>query len=530
MNRTDGGPYGATGGLASLGPLFQFPNRQGTGGEVLILEVTNSRTSIYGANPQELWFLDMETKYPTAVADAKAKGIGIPEEEDTGWDGWIHLLHQPATMLPWFPTGLLPRVKRVCEKMKFVYEVHDRRMRPEEGFPEFTKTPIIDRDYQLAAADAAVKIGRGVLDMPPRSGKTRTMCEIHRRIALPTLWLAPTDRIVRQTHEVLEGFFGKHYATHLVGTKESEEAARSHVVVCTAATAAMLSPEFYKTREVICVDEYHHAAARSYHQDIFKKADHIFYRFGMTGTFFRSGTDEMALHALLSNVIYKVGSQELLDRGFLVPTQVVFIPVTSPRLRGLPDNTFQGGHGKYGIQEHKPRNQLVTWATVSLYQTGRRTLVLVGTKKQGRELEHMMSSFIRKAPEGCRFKSVEFISTDTDRGIQGDIIESFLEGREVKVLMGTSLLGEGVDLPTADALVYARGEKAEVTLTQNAYRVCTATGGKSEAIIVDFADRHNAKLMRHSLERLSVYYNEPTFTVKALDDPNHFGAWLRERS
>lgn len=496
----------------------------------MIFEVTNSRTQIYGANPQELWFLDLETKYPTAVADAKAKGIGFPTEEESVWDGWIHLLHQPKMSPPWVPTGLLPRIQRICDKMKFPYETHDKRLRPEAGFPEFSKNPIVDRDYQLAAVDAAVKIGRGVLDMPPRSGKTRTMCEIHRRIALPTIWLAPTDRIVRQTHGVLEGFFGKNYATHLIGTRESEEAARSHVVVCTAATASRLSPEFYSTREVICVDEYHHAAARSYHQDIFKKADHIFYRFGMTGTFFRSGTDVMALHALLSQVIYKVSSKELLERGYLVPTRVAFIPVLASRLRGLPDNTFQGGHGKYGIQEHKHRNQLVTWATVTLYQTGRKTLVLVGTKKQGRELATMMSSFIRPAPDGCRFKSVEFISTDTDRSIQGDIIDSFLEGREVKVLLGTSLLGEGVDLPTADALVYARGEKAEVTLTQNSYRVCTATGGKEEAIIVDFADRHNAKLMKHSLERLSIYYDEPTFDVTVLDNPNKFGAWLMKNA
>jgi len=497
----------------------------------VIFEVTNSRTNIYGADPYALWHFDLETRYPTAVAEATAKGFVLPDQdpENPGWDGWVRLLHQPKTMLPWVPTGLLPRLKRLCKKMQFVYEVHDKRLRPEEGFPEFPTETIIDRDYQLDAADAAVKIGRGVLDMPPRSGKTRTMCEIHRRIALPTLWLAPTDRIVRQTHEVLERFFGKHYAMHLVGTAEEAKAAGMQVVVCTAATAAMLSPEFYKTREVIIVDEYHHAAAKSYHTDIFKKCDHVYYRFGMTGTFFRSGNDELALHALLSHVIYKVTSQELLNRGYLVPTKVAFLPVLSPRLRGMPDNTYQGGHGKYGIQEHKPRNQLVTWATTTLYQTGRKVLVLVGTKKQGRALEHMIKAFIRPPPAGCEFKSVEFISTDTPRPIQGRIIESFLESQEVKVLIGTSLLGEGVDLPSADALVYARGEKAEVTLTQNAYRVCTATPGKEVAIIVDFADRHNKKLMSHSLERLGVYYREPTFNVQVLQDPNEFGGWLKDQ-
>ena len=356
------------------------------------------------------------------------------------------------------------------------------------------------------------------------------MTEIHRRVALPALWIAPTDRIVRQTHGVLERFFGKHYAMHLVGTKREMEAARMHVVCCTAATAARLSPEFYATREEIIVDEYHHAAAKSYHHDIFKKCDHIYYRFGMTGTFFRSGHDVLSLHALLSTTIYKVTSKELLEKGHLVPTKVAFIPVKSPRLRGLPDNTFQGGHGKYGIQEHKERNDLVTWATVTLYQAGKRVIILVGTKKQGKKLAQMIKSFVRPPPAGCQFGCVEFISTDTDRHIQGKILESFLEGQEVKVLIGTSLLGEGVDLPSADALVYARGEKAEVTLTQNAYRVCTATPGKDAAIIVDFADRHNKKLMDHSLERLGVYYREDTFSVKVLDDASQFGSWLQQLS
>jgi superfamily II DNA or RNA helicase len=412
--------------------------------------------------------------------------------------------------------------------MRFPVEIDDTRIRPVEGFPEFPHgQEIVDRDYQLQAADQAVKLGRGVLDMPPRSGKTRTMCEIHRRIGLPTLWLAPTDRIVSQTREVLEGFFGSNYVVQQVGAAKPQKASQARVVVCTAATAAKLSPDFYQTREVLCVDEYHHAAARSYHNDIFKKCDHIFYRFGMTGTFFRSGLDGMALHALLSQTIYKITSQELLDRGYLVPTRVVFLPVLAPRLRGLPDSSFQTSHGKMGIHEHQVRNQLAAWAAAILHQAGRRVLVLVGTKRQGRELERLIENFIGRAPEGCRFASVEFLSTDRPRPIQGEIIESFLEGQEVKVLMGTSLLGEGVDLPVADALVYARGEKAEVSLTQNAYRVCTAVPGKKEAIIVDFADRHNKKLMRHSLERLGIYYSESIFSVQVLQHPNEFGVWLR---
>jgi hypothetical protein len=85
-----------------------------------------------------------------------------------------------------------------------------------------------------------------------------------------------------------------------------------------------------------------------------------------------------------------------------------------------------------------------------------------------------------------------------------------------------------VDLPTTDALVYAKGEKAEVGLVQNAYRVATAFEGKDAAIIVDFADRHHSKLLKHTMERLRIYYEEPSFDVSVLQDPNEFPQWLKK--
>lgn len=494
----------------------------------MILEVTIPKTYIRDWSYQELNHLDLELQYPTEVAEAIERGYAqsLPVGEG-GWNGWIRLLRRPRTDHPWFPSGLLSRVLRICSKMGFPVQIEDKRLRPEEGFPEFVKKPIVDRPYQLKAVDRAVEKGSGVLDMVPRSGKTRCACEIQRRIALPTLWIAPTDRIVRQTQGVLESFLGRNYAVHLVGTEKADKATFANVVVCTAATAVRLSPEFYKTRKMIIVDEFHRSAAKTY-KKIFSRCDHIYYRFGMTGTFFRSGPDEMAMHALLSDTIYRVTAQELLELGFLVPTKVVFLPVLSPRLRNLPDQTFQNSHGKFGIQKHDHRNQLVTMATVYLHQAGKRVLVLVGTKAHGRLLREAIQAYVRPAPANARFQSVEFLNAETSRPIQGEVIESFLEGREVKVLIGTSLLGEGVDLPSADALVYARGEKARVSLTQNAYRVGTATPGKDRALLVDFADRHNKHLMRHSLNRLEVYHAEDTFAVTVLQDPNGFLGWLRE--
>lgn len=494
----------------------------------VVFEVQNTWTSILDSDEFILGVLDKESRYPTPQAFALQTGWKPPSEEgQAGWDGWIRLLKRPKTMFPYFPTGLLPRLARVCSKFQYQLQVHDQRKRPSEEMPEFPKVEL--RDYQEAAVEAGLRMGRGVFDMPPRSGKTRTMLELHRKLGLPTVWIAPTDRIVQQTARVIEEHFGRNYVYHLIGSSDAklERAARGKVVVCTAATAGGLPPEFYATREVLVVDEWHHTAAKTYTNEIIPKCDHIFYRYGMTGTFFRSGQDAMAMHALLSNTIFKVTSDELLRRGFLVPTKVVFIPVPKhPKLRGV-GNQFNGGFGQAGIHEHKIRNHMVAQATLLLYQMGRKVLILVGTKAQGRELNHILTQFLPSPPPGAEFESTEFLSTDRPRDIQTRILDSFLANQEVKVLLGTSLLGEGVDLPNVDALVYARGEKAEVSMTQNAYRVCTAVPGKTNAVIVDFADRHHRRLLEHSTQRLLTYYDEPTFEVSVLHDANLLPGWLQ---
>lgn len=410
--------------------------------------------------------------------------------------------------------------------MQCPFYLEDIRQRPQEGVPEFPKSPLADRDYQKAAVKEALKQGRGVLNMPPRSGKTQCGMAIQSKLGLKCIWTAPTDAIVRQTMDAFQSFFGDHYVIHQQGTKNLEKAINSMVIVCTAATAARLPPEVYRSREMIMVDEWHHSAAKTYRKQIFPQCEHIYFRYGMTGTHFRSGFDEMAMHSILSNEIYRVTSHELLSMGYLVPTRAVYIPVDAPKLR-CGQGSFITHHGKHGIHEHEYRNQLVAYTAAYLANSGRRVLVLVGTKVQGRKLQSKISYQIPDSDNGGRYKACEFISTDRARGEQQRILKAFNEDGGVKVLVGTSLVGEGVDLPPADALVYARGEKAEVSFTQNVYRVCTASETKRDALIVDFADRHHRKLMAHSKLRLQYLHADPVFGVEILPSVKNFGEWLR---
>lgn len=482
----------------------------------IILIVENSKTFLQNCPEDILNALDQRLRYPSEVAIAKEHNIEFDEEMNI-WDGWVRMLHVPKTIPPWFLTGLIGYALGVIHQFNYPYYIDDRRVRPVDDLPETVHIPL--RDYQKEAADAAVEYGRGVLDMVPRSGKTRIACEVQRKLGRNTLWLAPTREIVKQTKRTLDSFFWESYSCILGGKSALQVAKKSRVVLCTPNMAIRLPQEFFDTRECIIVDEFHHSATSTYHS-IFKKCDHIYYRFGMTGTFFRSGQDEMALHSILANTLYKVTSADLIDKGFLVPINVVFLPMIGT-LR-IKKGAYQVAHGKHGIMENLYRNQLVSQVAVVLQRANRSVLILVNTKKQGNILKKIIDSFYKDSVS-------TFVHSGTPDNVLKDTLRSFIDKTETKILIGTSVLGEGVDLPTADSLVYATGQKAEVSLLQNAYRVGTAVEGKTHAVLVDFADRHHKKLLEHSMERARVYHEQPTFSVDVLDDINQFKSWLSER-
>lgn len=479
-------------------------------------EVYNTVTHIHDAWPSLLDAIDSMTSYQTEVADLREMGLmeGMEEDPYGHWDGVVRKLKRPSKMFPnpRLPTGLIIDVIVQMKQWGFPYRIWDCRERPEEGMPELVDIPL--RDYQQEGFDAGIRHGRGVYDMVPRSGKTRLgVCLVANGIALPTAWIAPTSRIVEQTQRTFETLVGKHYAYTLVGSSGWEDVAKKNVVVMTASTAGLLPKEFWTTRQCLVVDEWHHGAAKTY-RNIWKKIDHIYYRFGLTGTHYRSNGDDLEMHSLISGTLCRVTAGDLKEKGFLVPTQVYFVPVPG-KLRcpnGSP-KTFNGGFGKYGIHEHVERNRMIAYIAQHCLKLARKVIILVGTKKQGKMIADILKPLVVK-PHGTQFHPVEFVSTNRRKDTNNAIIDAFNETTEVQCLIGTSLIGEGVDLPPADTLIYAKGEKAPVTLKQNAYRVCTAVEGKKNAWIIDFADRHSAKLLRHTENRARVYLDDELFEVE----------------
>ena len=455
------------------------------------IEIGNARSRITGLDRETFRLLGYELSYQIGEPGVRRYLSRSGSVETSFWDGYKRLLSKSGV----FPSGLIPRVLRLLGKWGIPKPaLTDLRDRPPRSDPRWEWPEGIElRDYQIAAVGSAEAAGRGVIDSPPRSGKTFMMAELIRRLSVKTVITAPTEAIAAQTHDRLKELFVGHADDFYLLTggppktrKAIIRAGRALVFSATAATAAGMAQPWWDQIRCLIVDERHHQAAKTY-QDISDLAVNAYYRFGFTGTNYRSHEGEsIALEACLGRTVASYSISEMTEREVLVPGRVEFLPID---YRGVRSKKFDVAY-RQGIVRSDLRNAVIA-RTAKRYQAeGRKVLILVHYIKHGQSLEAMIpgSQFV----QGGNTVEVRQAVSDLDSG-------------EICCLIGSPVVGEGLDCPAADCLLYAKGYKARVTHTQDVFRVLTGGAKKNPAIIVDFADRHNPTLLDHSVDRLRNY-------------------------
>lgn len=382
------------------------------------------------------------------------------------------------------PAGLVPHVRRLAAHYQVPVSLRDARRRPEENLP-WWMVHADWRPYQNDVQRTLVQHSRGVIDAPPRSGKTLMAARIIDSLALPAVYIAPSVQIVRQTYEVLLEFYGDNYVSRLDGSAKSHQKDPSKsIVVTTPASAVALPREWWDTRDVMILDEFHHAAAETYHK-INALAANVFYRYGFTGTHFRTGDDALAMEAICSAKLFKIPIDYLVGNGYLAMPRVFFVNHSAPRCRK------DGWDAAYldGIVRSEERNARVVEVTESLLAQGVPSIVLTRRRAHADALgEAIDGAVVVKGGENV---------------LTSAAVREFRAG-SIPCLVGTTVIGEGVDVPLAGALVYASGGAAGVATLQSYYRPLTARDGKTHGRIYDFWDRHHPILNRHSESRFAM--------------------------
>jgi len=218
------------------------------------------------------------------------------------------------------------------------------------------------------------------------------------------------------------------------------------------------------------------------------------------------GTD-ILINASTGPRIVDITASSLIERGFLVPPRVHFFKMKRDWNQHVSSN-YQEVYTQF-IVKNEERNKRIVDITKRLASKGERTVILVQRKEHGQILEQMLND------EGLIAKFIFGESCMTDREFA---IEQFKSG-SLDVLLGSSILNEGIDIKCITALVNAAGGKSSSSYYQKigrAIRVDDKNALKTRAIVIDFIDAVKY-LDKHSKERIKVLQIEPLYEVKIQD-------------
>ena len=399
-----------------------------------------------------------------------------------------------------FLTGLAPHVFRFLKEKFPTADITfvDNRIRP-KGFIQYHDNidePVMYAD-QKGALDACMNShGRGVVVLPTGVGKTRTFKELIKSMGQRFLVVPPSINLKQQTFEYLHESFGDDNVQFYKKGK-----AAKNITVMNYHAIKGEDPSFFLNFDGILYDEFHHAANNTIRENEKTHLSNMFYRFAFTATNFRNNDDNILLESVMSETLYEMNLIQAISKKYIVPVQSFFFELDNSSIKGRKaskrkirgqknPNQFQLDYEDF-IVNNDERNDLAVEIAKKMESMGIQTLILVG------QVSHGMS--IQEKIEGSAFAN----STTQKPEKNMEMVKEFNAGR-IRTLIGTSVIGEGVDTKPCGAIINLSGGQAESELLQKVGRVIRNFAGKQVGFYFDFMDNGPKSLKKHSRTRLKI--------------------------
>lgn len=372
-----------------------------------------------------------------------------------------------------FPTGLLYLVHACFVRNHVYYQLEDRRIAPKSR-PGLFNLTLGHKPYpeQLEAARACVEYGRGIVCAPTGVGKSAIAAHIIQTLQVHTLIVVPTLELKRQLTSSLKHAF-KDGADHI--TVENVDA---------------LDPNEIDTKhDCVIIDEFHHSGAKTYRKLNQKAWSHIYYKFGLTATPFRSQDNErLLLESVLSKVIYRITYEDAVQKGYIVPMEAYYVELPKHKTKA---HTWKEVYSEL-VVGNKVRNDAIASLICALSLSGISTLCLVKEIAHGETLKKLTGvSFANGESDDARMLILEFALD------------------ERKCLIGTTgVLGEGVDTKPAEYVIIAGLGKSKNAFMQQVGRGFRRYRGKQSCKVILFKDSSHKFTLRHFKEQCKILESE----------------------
>lgn len=438
-----------------------------------------------------------------------ARAIYHPETLQSWDDGRIGIYYPRSGR---FPTGCIPRVLFVLDQLNIPYEVH-RALPPENT--DLSPTGQL-YDYQEEMLAAALLQPYGILHAPPRSGKTAVgahwIATLNRS---PAAFLVNAIDLCHQAREELAkwldcevGLIGDGiYEPSEITVVSVQSAFSSLKRTGKAKSIKWKDPLLVKEKPlpnheeavaflervvVRVVDEVHAATAPS-HQQVYKAMLSCCFSLGLSATPWSEDNNGVLMEAACGSVVHKVGYNDLIAAGRLVPPTIEVYTVTNKRYpRAFRYPTIYTDY----IVDNEERNNAIVRFCERMKEENHTTIVFVYRIRHAKALAERMDAVL---------------VTGSITGKVREKIWDRLRARKIPIIVAT-VGKEGLNIPVLDAVVIGGGGQSATQALQAMPRVMTAIPGKDHAHVLDFYDqaRH---LRGHSKRRIGLYGTEEAFTV-----------------
>src|SRR5262245_46931999 len=265
------------------------------------------------------------------------------------------------------------------------------------------------------------------------------------------------------------------------GTQKDESADVLFASVQTLSRVAHLNRFDRRSFDYVVIDEFHHAAARTYRRliDYFEPK----FLLGLTATPERTdGGDLLSLRG--ENLVYRCGVPDAIERDLLA----------SFRYFGVPDSVDYTNipWRSHKFDEEKLTNAVATRARAqnALEQLqkhgGDKVLAFCCSK---RHADYMRDFFVES---GIRAAAVH--SGDGSDPRAGSLEK--LEAGELQVVFAVDMFNEGVDIPHVDTVLMLRPTESQLLWTQQFGRGLRKAEGKRDLAVIDYIGNHRSFLLK----------------------------------
>lgn len=270
--------------------------------------------------------------------------------------------------------------------------------------------------------------------------------------------------------------------------------------------------KFLERFEFVIAEEAHEISGTSFYI-VMAACKNAHYRLALTATPFMKDDEEanMRLLATCGPIGIQISEELLIQRGILAKPYFKFLKLDETKKpKGLFRSTPWQKAYTTGIVNNEYRNKLLCVEVLRAMRFGLNALMLVQYKAHGWVLKEILES------AGAR---VEYIDGDSSQEERQKCLNALGAG-ELDVLIGSTILDVGVDVPSIGMIVLAGGGKAEVALRQRIGRGLREKKGSlpNVALIVDVYDEFNNHLKGHSAERQAIIKGTPGFGENVVRD------------